>query len=539
LPPDVDTAPSPADSAAAASVLSGAAPAVPQPAAADRAVTVNADTPSGFDTTNTPPPPLAAPAAAPAGARPIDAVRESLAPKPGRAGGHWARAIISGALAGLAAGAQAEATEPRSERIGAPALSGLAAGFQGEKAERERTEDRAQAQQAQAAEEQRKAQSALTEDQLRKAQTAYYTTQNASLGFELTRNQAKATEDAVNVFNTFEKAVGADPANTDLGIFPNMQAVLAYRKEHPELAAQLAGGHDAGQIVAAPNLVQGEDGQWTYQGLRAAIVHPSVLDRPVSDVFGDQPVPGIPYFVPGKMTAQGQEPGTWNTAAPAPSTRYGDYLGLLQKGSADAARESNEQFKAGIERQRLLDEEKTKPAAPETPQGKKFAEEAATSAAKDVETARGGDFRFRSMSGSYPLALKGDQQAMMNILTNHIGMTLGMQKGARITKDILREAQQSQPWLAGVKARFDKDGLLNGVVLTKEQMQQMMTLSTAQRANAWAQAVESARQAGVADQLQIPADVRIRVKSPDGKFGTVPGGQLSQAEESGYEVAPQ
>ena len=171
--------------------------------------------------------------------------------------------------------------------------------------------------------------------------------------------------------------------------------------------------------------------------------------------------------------------------------------------------------------------------------GKAFENASATAASKDVETARGGDFRYRSMAGSFPKAQNGDQQAMLNLLTNHIGMTLGMQKGARITKDILNEARQSAPWLQGIQAKFDSNGYLSGVTLTKPQMQQMMDLATQQRANSWAQAIESARQAGVADKLKIPADVRIRVQSPDGKFGTIPGSQLSQAEDNGYVVSPQ
>ena len=168
-----------------------------------------------------------------------------------------------------------------------------------------------------------------------------------------------------------------------------------------------------------------------------------------------------------------------------------------------------------------------------------FDRENATGASKSVETARGGDFRYRSMAGSLPKAKAGDQQAMLNLLTNHIGMTLGMQKGARITKDILHEAQASTPWLQGLEAKFDSQGYLSGVVLTPQQMDQMMGLAVSQRSNAWAQAIESARQAGVADKVQIPADVRITVADPKGNLFTIPGKQLSQAEDQGYTVAPQ
>ena len=52
-----------------------------------------------------------------------------------------------------------------------------------------------------------------------------------------------------------------------------------------------------------------------------------------------------------------------------------------------------------------------------------------------------------------------------------------MQKGARITKDILNEAQKSTPWLQGMKAKFDSQGYLSGVTLTPQQMDQMMGLA--------------------------------------------------------------
>ena len=74
--------------------------------------------------------------------------------------------------------------------------------------------------------------------------------------------------------------------------------------------------------------------------------------------------------------------------------------------------------------------------------------------------------RYNVMTASLDDALKNhDQQAMLNLLTNHIGMTMGLQKGARITQAILEEAQKSQPWLANIKAKFDGDGYLSGVTL--------------------------------------------------------------------------
>jgi hypothetical protein len=85
--------------------------------------------------------------------------------------------------------------------------------------------------------------------------------------------------------------------------------------------------------------------------------------------------------------------------------------------------------------------------------------------------------RFNVMTKNYEDAIKNhDQQAMLSLLANHLGMTMGLQKGARLTRDIIREAQESRPWLQGLEAKFDKNGYLQGVNLTPEQMRQMVNL---------------------------------------------------------------
>jgi len=85
--------------------------------------------------------------------------------------------------------------------------------------------------------------------------------------------------------------------------------------------------------------------------------------------------------------------------------------------------------------------------------------------------------RMNVMTDAYEKAVKNhDQQAMLNLLANHLGMTMGLQKGARMTRDIINEAKNSTPWLQGMEARFDKDGYLTGVTLTPQQMRQMVNL---------------------------------------------------------------
>jgi hypothetical protein len=92
--------------------------------------------------------------------------------------------------------------------------------------------------------------------------------------------------------------------------------------------------------------------------------------------------------------------------------------------------------------------------------------------------------RFNVMSETLPKALQGNQQAMINLLYNHIGMTVGLQKGARITQDIINEAQQSAPWMSTLLARIGVGNgfemtpeLLRGVTLAPDQMRQMVDLA--------------------------------------------------------------
>lgn len=85
--------------------------------------------------------------------------------------------------------------------------------------------------------------------------------------------------------------------------------------------------------------------------------------------------------------------------------------------------------------------------------------------------------RFNVMAQNYLDAAKNhDQQAMLSLLANHLGMTMGLQKGARLNKDIIQDAVKSQPYLQGMASHFDKNGYLDGVTLSVPQMQQMVGL---------------------------------------------------------------
>ena len=86
----------------------------------------------------------------------------------------------------------------------------------------------------------------------------------------------------------------------------------------------------------------------------------------------------------------------------------------------------------------------------------------AGSQGKNIEAVRNdaiaADTRLRVMLDNEREALKGNQQAMLSLVANHIGMTLGAQKGARINQAVWNEATESAPWMAAIDAKWSPDG---------------------------------------------------------------------------------
>ncbi len=99
----------------------------------------------------------------------------------------------------------------------------------------------------------------------------------------------------------------------------------------------------------------------------------------------------------------------------------------------------------------------------------------------------GAQLRMETMDKNIRHALNGDQQAMLSLVAQHIGMTLGAQKGARINQAVWNEAVASAPWLQTVYAKaFHNDpetgdmvfdGWKGGVTLTPDQMRSMVDLA--------------------------------------------------------------
>lgn len=107
--------------------------------------------------------------------------------------------------------------------------------------------------------------------------------------------------------------------------------------------------------------------------------------------------------------------------------------------------------------------------------------------------------RVNIMTQNAEDALHGNQQAGLSLLSNHIGMTMGLVKGARINKEIYKEAEQSQPWLQGVKAHFDDDGYLSGVALAPKQIGNMVDLAPGRMREDAGKARSQAKYLGASD----------------------------------------
>ena len=120
----------------------------------------------------------------------------------------------------------------------------------------------------------------------------------------------------------------------------------------------------------------------------------------------------------------------------------------------------------------------------------------------NIQPAVESDTRLKIMEENERAALQGDQQAMLSLVSNHIGMTLGQQKGAHINQAVWNEAVESTPFLARAAAKWGPDGFLSGVTLAPQQIHQMVELAKLRREQQWQQAEQAAGVYGVS--LNVP-----------------------------------
>jgi len=125
---------------------------------------------------------------------------------------------------------------------------------------------------------------------------------------------------------------------------------------------------------------------------------------------------------------------------------------------------------------------------------------------KEFSTARDAQTRLRVMQQNALQAYQGNQQAMVSLLMNHIGMTLGAQKGTRVAKSVIDEARQSAPWVdtklatighQDANGDFIFDGAKGGINLTGEQVGQMVDLAKQRNDLQWQQVKDTGATYGV------------------------------------------
>lgn len=93
----------------------------------------------------------------------------------------------------------------------------------------------------------------------------------------------------------------------------------------------------------------------------------------------------------------------------------------------------------------------------------------------------------------------------MQFVANHIAMTFGAVKGARVGRDLIEQHVQARDLDQATEAAAQK--VLSGGIITYSQAQQMMQTAAINRKRAWQQAKDAATQYGVPDAVRMPADL--------------------------------
>jgi hypothetical protein len=149
---------------------------------------------------------------------------------------------------------------------------------------------------------------------------------------------------------------------------------------------------------------------------------------------------------------------------------------------------------------------------------------------KEFGTAREAQTRLKIMQQNATDAYQGNQQAMVSLLMNHIGMTLGAQKGTRVAKSIIDEARQSTDWVDSKLATighqdangdFIFDGPKGGINLAGGQIKQMVDLAKQRNDLQWQQVKDTGATYGVdlsgaVAQTQAGGPAGGHVKTPGG-----------------------
>jgi hypothetical protein len=136
--------------------------------------------------------------------------------------------------------------------------------------------------------------------------------------------------------------------------------------------------------------------------------------------------------------------------------------------------------------------------------------------------------RLNIMTQNYDDAVKNhDQQAMLSLLAQHMGMTTGDIPHGRMTQAMLNEAKKSAPWLEGMAAKFDSRGILTGVTLTESQMRSMVNLARERLGQFYQKSKNDAEYFGATDE----GPKRTLSKSTRDHYYRLAGGDVKKARQ--------
>lgn len=105
------------------------------------------------------------------------------------------------------------------------------------------------------------------------------------------------------------------------------------------------------------------------------------------------------------------------------------------------------------------------------------------------------DTRYAEMVQQKQEAEKGSSQADVALLFNHMAMTIGAVKGARLNNAEIQRAISARPWLEGLVARYRAG--VKGPFLSPEQREYMLDQAALKRNESWIQARRTAQGRGI------------------------------------------
>lgn len=104
----------------------------------------------------------------------------------------------------------------------------------------------------------------------------------------------------------------------------------------------------------------------------------------------------------------------------------------------------------------------------------------------------------------------------MQFVSNHIAMTFGAVKGARVGRDLIEAHIKARDLDQSTEALAQR--VLSGGVITYSQAQQMMGTADINRRTVWQQARQAAEQYGVPDAVKLPSDLQQSAGDTGGGF---------------------